>query len=476
MKITTGTVPELAASPTGVPAESTVRSDGSLPHVVPEARPHVSAEAVPQELSSSGEYAEIREIGRGGMGVVYLAKNTLMGRFEVLKVVNRARLAGTRTGDRFVREIRVAAGLKHPNVVTAYSARRLGDLLVFAMEYVPGTDLAQLVRQRGPLPIAEACEYAYQTALGLQHAHDKGMIHRDIKPSNLILSRDGNQSIVKILDFGLAKGVGETAGDEALTGQGVMLGTPGYVAPEQIRDGATADGRSDVYSLGCTLYYLLAGRPPFAGKTVYATLSAHQTADPPKLSVVRPDVPDGLVRIVSTMMAKDPVVRYPTPGEAAAALEPFVRPGPAPVLPTPRPRRWLHVAVGILVLGLGLTWAGGVFHSTPKPPTTPSPPTTNHFIGTWKMVRTTGDFPAGNVMELDVENDHFAVHIRTADGARTFLFRAKYAFDADRSHLTYEAVTPGVEKKEVMTVTRLTADELHWVDSKGTVEEFKRIH
>ena len=190
------------------------------------------------------------------MGVVYLARNTLMDRLEVLKVVNWS-------ADRFVREIQAAARLRHPNVVGAYSAQRLGDLLVFAMEYVPGEDLARVVKARGPLPVAHACHYAYQAAQGLQHAHEQGMVHRDIKPSNLILTRDGNRPVVKILDFGLAKGVSETGVDGSLTAEGAMLGTPDYVAPEQTLDAA----RADIYSLGCTLYHLLTGRPPFVGRS-----------------------------------------------------------------------------------------------------------------------------------------------------------------------------------------------------------------
>src|SRR5262249_44192161 len=159
---------------------------------------------------------------------------------EVLKVVNAALLAKDGARDRFLREIRAAAKLQHPNVVAAYSALELGDALVFAMEYVPGDDLGQLVKARGPLPVVNACWYAYQAAVGLQHAHDKGMVHRDVKPSNLVLTRDGRKQTVKILDFGLAKATSDGAtANRDLTGPGMMMGTPDYVAPEQSLDATT---------------------------------------------------------------------------------------------------------------------------------------------------------------------------------------------------------------------------------------------
>ena len=167
--------------------------------------------------------------------------------------------------ERFLREIRSAAQLNHPNIVTAYSATRVGESIVFSMQFVDGYDLSKLVQKSGPLPVAHACNFVYQAAQGLQHAHEHGMVHRDIKPSNLMLAREGNKPIVKVLDFGLAKVTSEGQGDSGLTGEGQMLGTPDYIAPEQIRDAQSADIRADIYSLGCTLYYLLAGRPPFHG-------------------------------------------------------------------------------------------------------------------------------------------------------------------------------------------------------------------
>ncbi len=269
---------------------------------------------------------EIRgELGRGGMGVVYLANKLLMKRLVVLKVVNKALLdANPEMLDRFVREIEVAARLDHENVVKAYHAFWAGELLVFEMEYVEGEDLAKLVKRQGPLPVAHACHYVCQAAMGLQAAHLLGMVHRDIKPHNLILTRRGKRPVVKILDFGLAKAVRseETATD--LTGLG-MLGTPAFMAPEQAVDAARADIRADIYGLGCTLYYLLTGNPPFSGNSHFAVLKAHESEAAPSLTKLRPEAPAELEAIATKMLAKDPAKRYQQPIDVGRALAPIIK-------------------------------------------------------------------------------------------------------------------------------------------------------
>ncbi|HUE14203.1 MAG TPA: SUMF1/EgtB/PvdO family nonheme iron enzyme [Planctomycetaceae bacterium] len=289
--------------------------------------PPVSNDALPPELADHPQYEVLRELGRGGMGVVYLARNKLMNRLEVLKVLNKEMLAKQGRADRFLREIQSAARLHHPNVVAAYAALQMGDLLVFCMEYVEGDDLAKLVRARGPLPIINACYFAYQAAQGLQHAHECGMIHRDIKPGNLILFRQGKKGIVKILDFGLAKVTSERGLDRTLTQEGQMLGTPDYIAPEQTLDAQKADIRADIYSLGCTLYHLLTGNTPFSGNSLFEVLQAHHSVEAKSLNLVRPDVPVELAAVVAKMMAKDPNRRYQTPAEVVQALKPFLKPG-----------------------------------------------------------------------------------------------------------------------------------------------------
>lgn len=279
---------------------------------------------IPPELASASQYEVFRELGRGGMGVVYLARNTLLAREEVLKVVAREFLDRPGAVDRFLREMQLAARLQHPNVVTAYNALRLGDLLAFAMEYVDGQDLAVVVRDGGPLPIRTACIYARQVALGLQHAFEKGMVHRDIKPSNLMLIKEGKRHTVKILDFGLAKAVSDNDAATDLTGSGRVLGTPDYMAPEQIRDAASARTTADVYSLGGTLFYLLTGSPPFRAQSLADLFDAHRFSPPPWLPEHRSDVPKELAVVLARMMAKEPADRFQSPGEVAQALAPFL--------------------------------------------------------------------------------------------------------------------------------------------------------
>ncbi|HEX4146605.1 MAG TPA: protein kinase [Pirellulales bacterium] len=316
-----------AAAPLSSQADSVSRANSNTATFEsPQPSPSTPAEpSVPPELLDHPDYELVKELGRGGMGVVYLARNRAMDRLEVLKAVSRSLLEKADARERFQREIRSAAKLSHPNIVTAHSVPRAGDLLIFAMEYVDGQDLSQVVKQRGPLPVVNAVYYAHQAALGLQHAHEHGMVHRDIKPNNLILSVQAKRHLVKILDFGLAKATSEKVANSELTGSGQILGTPDYMAPEQSLDSQNADIRADIYSLGCTLYYMLAGRPPFEGASVFALLAAHHSSTARLLSDIRTDVPVELAAVVAKMMAKDPAHRYQTPAQVSQALEPFYR-------------------------------------------------------------------------------------------------------------------------------------------------------
>lgn len=289
----------------------------------PDPSPSSATPPIAPELATNSEYEVVRELGRGGMGIVYLARNTLMGRDEVLKVMGRDVMSRPGAVERFKREIQAAARLDHANIVRAYSARQFGEQLVLTMEYVPGEELGALVKVRGPLPVMTACYYVQQVANGLQHAHEKGMAHRDIKPANLIRVVRGKKHAVKILDFGLAKLTAE-GGDADLTGTGQMMGTPHYMAPEQASDASRADIRADVYSLGCTLYFLLTGAPPFPASSIYDLIRKHREELPPALDVVRPEVPGELAAVAAKMMAKDPAQRYQTPAEVARALSPFI--------------------------------------------------------------------------------------------------------------------------------------------------------
>src|SRR5258708_5622980 len=192
------------------------------------------------------------------------------------------------------------------------------------MEDVDGIDLARLVQQSGPLPAPQACEYIRQAAVGLQHAHDKGLVHRDIKPGNLIVCRPSvdDPPIIKILDFGLARFESESDHSGRLTQLGKVVGTVDYVAPEQAQNARTADIRADIYSLGCTLFYLLTGTAPFRGNDAVERISARVLGDAPAVCKTRPEVSPALESVLGKMMARNPAERYQTPGEVAKALEP----------------------------------------------------------------------------------------------------------------------------------------------------------
>src|SRR5262249_32836498 len=217
---------------------------------------------VPADLSNHPTYEVLQLLGQGGMGAVYKARHKVMDRVVALKVINATLLGSNSSVERFHREVKAAAKLHHPNIVTAHDAGQAGNTHFLVMEFVEGTDLGKYVAQKGPLPVAHACHFIRQAALGLQHAHEHGMVHRDIKPSNLMLTAKG---VVKVMDFGLARLTQEGAGSAGLTGENVVMGTADYIAPEQAQDAHKADIRADIYSLGCALYHLLAGRPPFGG-------------------------------------------------------------------------------------------------------------------------------------------------------------------------------------------------------------------
>ncbi len=297
---------------------------------------------IPPELQNHPRYRVLGLVGLGGMGAVYKAEHRLMGRLVALKVISPAFLKNAAAVARFRGEFRATAMLSHPHVVTAFDADQAGDLHFLVMEFVEGLPLDRLVAQRGRLSVPLACRLIRQAAEGLQHIHEKKLVHRDIKPQNLMV---GRQSHVKILDCGLTRSVldrdvnliaatGDAAANPHATTAGMILGTPDYIAPEQCADARSADIRSDIYSLGCTLYFALTGQPPFPHGTVVEKLNAHSSASPPAIESLRDDVPPELSRILSRMMAKDPAQRYQTPGELARDLAPLEsEPAPKENLP-----------------------------------------------------------------------------------------------------------------------------------------------
>ncbi len=276
----------------------------------------------PAELRDHPRYRIIEPIGSGGMGVVFKAEHRLMKRTVALKVINRGLTSNANAVARFHQEVQAAASLSHPNIVTAHDAEQAGDAHFLVMEHVEGTSLDRLIAEQGPLPVPGACEVIRQAAWGLQHAHERGMVHRDIKPQNLVIER--REARVQILDFGLARLVSEQpAGTSGLTKEHTVLGTPDFIAPEQAHDTRSADARSDIYSLGCTLYYLLSARVPFPVESSVLKLSSHMLVKPKPLSALRGDVPQALADVLEKMMAKDPTDRFQTAAEVAESLAPF---------------------------------------------------------------------------------------------------------------------------------------------------------
>jgi serine/threonine-protein kinase len=295
-----------------------------------------------------GPYVVLDCLGKGGMGAVLKARHRKLDRIDAVKVVRNDYLRAADAAERFDREARGAAQLRHPNVVLVYDAAEADGVRYLAMEYVEGIDLAKLVQRNGPLPISLACAYVQQTALGLQHIHERGLVHRDIKPSNLLLQQAGGGEgvipVVKILDLGLVRfplgSQGEGCG--TLTESQAMMGTPDFLAPEQALDAHKVDVRADLYSLGCTFYYLLTGEVPFPGGVFTQKLVGHQMRDPTPVELHRPETPTSVAAVVRKLMAKKPEERYQAASELVDELAriraglPGLRPAS---VPAPRPLR-----------------------------------------------------------------------------------------------------------------------------------------
>jgi serine/threonine protein kinase len=307
--------------------------------------------AAPSALSPAG-FEILEEINRGGMGVIYKARQTGLNRTVALKVISPERLGNPDFLARFRREVQAAALLSHPNIVTVFHTDLDGPLPFLAMEYVPGIDLYRLVKQGGPLPVADACYYIQQAALGLQHALEQGLVHRDIKPANLMVTpapidhSPGSPAKrfpkVKILDMGLARvtapveGTAETAG---MTQAGEFLGTPDFISPEQAEDPRRADIRSDLYSLGGTFYFLLVGEVPFPSTNLMQRLRKQLTEPPPSVTARRPDVQAAVEAVIKRLMAAKPADRFQTPAELIEALAVILHArAPVQAIPVPANR------------------------------------------------------------------------------------------------------------------------------------------
>jgi serine/threonine-protein kinase len=285
-----------------------------------------------------GSYVVLERLGFGGMGSVFKARHHKLGRIVALKVIHPDKLNNPAVVGRFRREIHVAARLQHPNIVHAFDAEVVNGAEVLVMEYVEGSNLTRLVKENGPLPVAVACDYVRQAALALQHAHEKGLVHRDVKPSNLMLQPGGT---IKLLDLGLAL-LHEPLVDGSAAGRmtvaGRVIGTVDFIAPEQARDASGVDIRADLYSLGCTFYYLLTGRPPFAGATTTNKIFKHALEQPAAVERLRPEVPAPASAVIRRLLAKRPEDRFQTPAELAAVLDDLLHGRASPAVPVSVPR------------------------------------------------------------------------------------------------------------------------------------------
>jgi serine/threonine-protein kinase len=291
--------------------------------------------------ATADRYRIEREIGRGGMATVYLAEDLRHHRPVALKVL-RPDLAATLGAERFLLEIETTAGLRHPHLLPLYDSGAADGVLYYVMPYVEGESLRDRLLREPQLPLEEALELTREIADALSYAHGRGVIHRDIKPENILLERGH----AVVADFGIARAVRSARGTDHITAPGMAVGTVAYMSPEQAAGDAGVDGRSDVYALGCLLYEMLAGQPPFTGPSAESVARQHLAAAPPPVRQFRPAIPASVEAALARALAKAPADRFPTPGAFAAALD-----APAPMAPVaverPSANRLLPLLVGI---------------------------------------------------------------------------------------------------------------------------------
>jgi eukaryotic-like serine/threonine-protein kinase len=275
-----------------------------------------------------GKYKLLERVGVGGMGQVFLCEHMFMRKRVAVKVLPPAKADQPAALGRFYREARAAGSLEHPNIVRTHDIDQDGNLHFIVMDYIDGPNLLDVVKKFGPLDITRAVSYIHQVANGLDYAFRNHLIHRDIKPGNVLIDRKG---VARVLDMGLARFLNDHGDQLTLKyDDKIVLGTADYVAPEQVANSHAVDIRADIYGLGATFYFLLAGHPPFPVGTVSQKLLWHRTKEPTPIQQIRPEVPEGLAVVVGKMMAKDPKARYQTPAQVAADLEQFLT-GPVPL-------------------------------------------------------------------------------------------------------------------------------------------------
>ena len=298
-------------------------------------------------------YVIDRELGRGGMALVYLARDKRHERFVALKTL-RPEIAMALGRERFLREIKLAAGLQHPNILPVYDSGDAGGTLYYVMPFVEGESLRDRLDREPQLPIDDALLIAKEVAEALAYAHSHDVVHRDIKPENIMLS--GGHAIVT--DFGIARAVSAAGGDK-LTQTGLAIGTPAYMPPEQASGSGQVDRRSDIYSLACVLYETLAGQPPFTGPTAHAIMARHSLDAVPRLKIVRDAIPDELEVVIERALEKVPADRFQSSGEFAKALTAASTGRVSRITSARRPtftqimrRRSMRVGIGVGVLAV----------------------------------------------------------------------------------------------------------------------------
>ncbi|HEY0995935.1 MAG TPA: serine/threonine-protein kinase [Gemmatimonadaceae bacterium] len=311
-------------------------------------QPSHSPEFLQLQAALAGEYSLQRELGRGGMGVVYLARDVQLDRDVAIKVLPAALAQTAASRDRFLREARTAAGLSHPHIVPIHRVGEAGGFVFFVMSYVEGETLGERLRARGPLPPAEAARVLREVAWALAYAHGRGIVHRDVKPDNILLEAGTGRALVT--DFGIAQGGGPPGPD---TGPGKIMGTAHFMSPEQAASGAV-DGRSDIYALGVVGYLALSGRLPFETSSLPALLVRQATEAPPSVRRAAPGLPSALGAAIDRCLARDPAARFPDGEALAAALAP--PPDTRPALPATL-RAWLAARNPLVVPYMG--WSAG---------------------------------------------------------------------------------------------------------------------
>src|SRR5688572_20179687 len=320
----------------------------------------VTDELIRLRAALAERYEIGRELGRGGMSLVYLARDLRHDRDVALKIL-RPDIASSLGTDRFLREIRIEAALQHPHILPLHDSGTAAGLLYYVMPFVPGETLRDRLHREKQLPVPDALRIAREVADALDYAHSHNVVHRDIKPGNILLS--AGHAVVA--DFGIARAITAAVGDH-VTEAGLAVGTPEYMSPEQATGETIIDGRSDLYALGCVLYEMLTGDPPFRGRTVQATLARHLHDPPPSVRITRSQVPPAVERAVMTALAKVPADRFATATDFARALD-LDDQRPIRRVPRPLPRSRMGAAAALGVLSI-LVLVGGWLLSLNRAP------------------------------------------------------------------------------------------------------------